>query len=242
MDFRNSGSGVEERFQHAAFPGSEAPEKATNSQRADDPKFDIFEWYPKYQSCQRYFLDYAQHSGPVQAVAAFININLPFQRTAQTDSLSNAHLPGLAGYPGSRAPHLRQSTPGSSMYSTPAHHVSLIPYLRRLVVTGLDFPGVLHGFFGDDWAAGIGSLHEQERRNYLFAAKSGGWASVKKDYDMLPFETVPFLRPLQGPLDVEIEAAEKTWSEWLAMEDWMVGSRAPESMNASTHSRARGPR
>jgi len=117
--------------------------------------------------------------------------------------------------------------------------MSLVPYLRRLVVTGFDFPGVLHGFFGDDWAAGIGSLHEQERRNYLFAAKSGGWASVKKDYDMLPFETVPFLRPLQGPLDAEIDAAEKTWSEWLAMEDWMVGSRAPESMNEGPQGRNR---
>lgn len=77
----------------------------------------------------------------------------------------------------------------------------------------------------------MGPLHEQERRNYLFAAKSGGWASVKKDYDMLPLETVPFMRPLQGPVIAEIEAAEKSWSEWLAMEDWMVGPRAPEHMN-----------
>ena len=113
--------------------------------------------------------------------------------------------------------------------------MSLIPYLRRLVVTGLDFPGVLHGFFGDDWAAGVGPLHEQERRNYLFAAKSGGWASVKRDYDMLPLETVPFMRPLQGPVIAEIEAAEKSWSEWLAMEDWMVGPRAPESMEGQGH-------
>jgi hypothetical protein len=95
----------------------------------------------------------------------------------------------------------------------------------------MDFPGVLHGFFGDDWPTGVGPLHEQERRNYLFAAKSGGWASVKRDYDMLPTETVPFLRPLQRPLDVEIEAAERAWSQWLAMEDWMVGSRAPDTMN-----------
>ena len=120
------------------------------------------------------------------------------------------------------------STPSSSIPTNAS--VSLIPYLRRLVVTGLDFPGVLHGFFGDDWVPGVGPLHEQERRNYLFAAKSGGWASVKKDYDMLPLETVPFLRPLQSPVDAEILAAEKSWSEWLAMEDWMVGPRAPESM------------
>lgn len=93
----------------------------------------------------------------------------------------------------------------------------------------MDFPGVLHGLFGDDWAAGIGSLHEQERRNYLFAAKSGGWASVKRDYDMLPLETVPFLRPLQGAVDAEIDAAERSWSEWLALEDWMLASRTPET-------------
>ena len=119
--------------------------------------------------------------------------------------------------------------------------VSLIPYLRRLVVTGLDFPGVLHGFFGDDWASGVGPLHEQERRNYLFAAKSGGWASVKKDYDMLPLEMVPFMRPLQGAVSAEIEAAEKSWSGWLAMEDWMVGPRAPDQMGeGGEQSRARG--
>ena len=121
--------------------------------------------------------------------------------------------------------------------------ISLIPYLRRLVVTGLDFPGVLHGFFGDDWATGVGPLHEQERRNYLFAAKSGGWASVKRDYDMPPLESVPFMRPLQASIIAEIEAAEKSWSEWLAMEDWMVGPRAPENMaGGGESSRAREQR
>ena len=111
------------------------------------------------------------------------------------------------------------------------------------MVTGLDFPGVLHGFFGDDWATGVGPLHEQERRNYLFAAKSGGWASVKRDYDMLPSETVPFMRPLQGPIIAEIEAAERSWSEWLAMEDWMVGPRAPENMpGVGDPSKAKGQR
>ena len=152
----------------------------------------------------------------MQAVAAFINIALPFQRASNPIPGSPSRLtPSLASQP-TFPPHQTSLS------------VSLIPYLRRLVVTGLDFPGVLHGFFGDDWVAGVGPLHEQERRNYLFAAKSGGWASVKNDYDMLPLETVPFMRPLQGPVNVEIEAAEKSWSEWLAMEDWMVGPRAPE--------------
>lgn len=183
-----------------------------------------FEWYPKYQSCQRYFVDHAQQSGPVQAVAAFVNIHLPFQHPYH--SIPNVTprqpiTPGPFGLP-DLAPQRTYSS------------VSLIPYLRRLVVTGLDFPGVLHGFFGDDWATGVGPLHEQERRNYLFAAKSGGWASVKRDYDMLPLETVPFMRPLQNPVTAEIEAAEKSWSEWLAMEDWMVGPRAPENMQPQT--------
>lgn len=90
----------------------------------------------------------------------------------------------------------------------------------------MDHPQILHGFFGNDWAAGIGPQREQERRNYLFAAKSGGWASVKRDYDMLPLETVPFMRPLSEAREEEIVQAEKSWSEWLALEDWMVGSRA----------------
>ncbi|CAG8015758.1 unnamed protein product [Penicillium salamii] len=189
--------------------------------RTDD-NFDIFEWYPRYQSCQRYFLDHAQHSVPVQALSAFLNIRLPFQRQPSISTSS----------PSPTAP-----TPGPPS-------VSLLPYIRRLVATGMDFPGVLHGFFGDDWGSGVGPLHEQERRNYLFAAKSGGWASVKKDYDMPPLETIPFLRPLQGPLDAEIEAAERSWSEWLAMEDWMVGPRAPDVLqdSSSQNSRPRSAR
>ena len=70
---------------------------------------------------------------------------------------------------------------------------------------------------------------------------------MKKDYDMSASETVPFLRPLQAPVDEEILAAEKSWSEWLAMEDWMVGSRAPENMGqgyegGSAAGRGRGAR
>ncbi|KAL8919704.1 MAG: hypothetical protein Q9208_006657 [Pyrenodesmia sp. 3 TL-2023] len=228
------------------FPSSSAfaapsppPQPPTPHSRADDPQFDIFDWFPKYQSCQRYFIDHAQISAPVQAVAAFINILLPLQHApnAVTSSSTRLRLPpspgGLDPFNYAAASTTARS-PGGVTNPPPPNFtytsVSLIPYLRRLVVTGLDFPGVLHGFFGDDWAAGVGPLHEQERRNYLFAAKSGGWASVKKDYDMGPAETVPFMRPLQGTVGTEIEAAEKTWSEWLAMEDWMVGPRAPEGM------------
>ncbi|KAJ5934748.1 hypothetical protein N7466_004295 [Penicillium verhagenii] len=203
--------------------------------RAED-NFDIFEWYPCYQSCQRYFLDQAQHSVPVQALSAFLNIRLPFQR--QTPILNSTSTPNSNSHSNPSAAGLGHQPPPSP----PA--ASLIPYIRRLVATGMDFPGVLHGFFGDDWGSGVGPLHEQERRNYLFAAKSGGWAGVKKDYDMSPLETIPFLRPLQGPLDAEIEAAERSWSEWLAMEDWMVGPRAPDVLrdSSSQNSRPRSSR
>lgn len=229
-----------QQFHEAAFAGLTNP--GETSHRTDDTQFDIFEWYPRYQSCQRYFLDHAQHSVPVQALASFVNIHLPFQR--QAHPVSNSSAIGVSPASSSRNQPFRHSpsSPGVPL----SHCVSLVPYLRRLVATGMDFPGVLHGFFGDDWATGVGPLHEQERRNYLFAAKSGGWASVKRDYDMLPLETVPFLRPLQGPVDAEIEAAERSWSEWLAMEDWMVGPRAPESFTQGAqqhpHRSSRGGR
>ncbi|KAL8805630.1 MAG: hypothetical protein Q9223_005198 [Gallowayella weberi] len=212
------------------------PQPTPHSQ-SSDPQFDIFDWFPKYQSCQRYFIDHAQQAAPVQAVAAFINIQLPLQRPQNPITSSQARLPPSPGGLSSLNFGSSARSPGAAPASNLAFtSVSLIPYLRRLVVTGLDFPGVLHGFFGDDWASGVGPLHEQERRNYLFAAKSGGWASVKKDYDMGPAETVPFMRPLQGAVGQEIEAAERTWSEWLAMEDWMVGPRAPEGMQGQQQS------
>lgn len=106
--------------------------------------------------------------------------------------------------------------------------ISLTPYIRRLVATGLDLPGVLHGFFGDDWFAGIGHLHEAERRNFLFAAKSAGWLKVKSQYDMPDDQSIPYIRPLQNVTEKEIVSAEANWSEWLAMQDWMVGPRSPD--------------
>jgi hypothetical protein len=117
--------------------------------------------------------------------------------------------------------------------------VSLVPYIRRLVITGMDREGVMHGFFGDDWRKGVGPVHECERRNYLFAAKSVGWAKVKYQYDMSPHESVPFLKPLQDVQLAEIEGAEKTWSQWLAMEDWMVGPRAPDAEDTQAEQEGR---
>ncbi|KAI8951314.1 hypothetical protein F4801DRAFT_294028 [Xylaria longipes] len=187
-----------------------------------DSQFDILQWYPHFQSCVRYFLDHAQHDGPVQAMAAFINIQLPFQKTHSPVTSSRS-----SGSP-SAIP-----SPAAGNFAIPSQTplaTSLTPYIRRLVATGFDFPGVLHGFFGNDWASGIGHLHEVERRNYLFAAKASNWLDVKTQYDMPDGQTVPFLRPLQHVTEEEIVSAESNWSQWLAMQDWMVGPRNPEDI------------
>ncbi|KAF1835065.1 hypothetical protein BDW02DRAFT_568350 [Decorospora gaudefroyi] len=204
------------------------------------PQFDIFDWHPAYQSCQRFFLDRAQHETSVHAVCALINIRLPFQWTqnplmnaAGPLSNSSAHGAYNMAWPPQQGPVT------NSRGDPPLAWVSLVPFIRRLVITGMDSPGVMHGFFGDDWRKGVGPLHECERRNYLFAAKSVGWAKVKCQYDMSPQETVTFLKPLQDVQLAEIEGAEKTWSQWLAMEDWMVGPRAPDSNDHPEDTRRR---
>lgn len=155
-------------------------------------------WYPHYKRCVQYFLR-SQHAPIVQSVAAFINIRLPCQRadSAVTDPQAASSF------------------------------ISLRPYVRRLIVTAQDSPVAMAAFFGDDWQAGVGCIYKQERVNYLFTAKSSGWASTKAAYDMLPDEQTPFLRPLREPSEEEIQTAETRWSEWLAMEDWMVGPRSP---------------
>jgi len=192
-------------------------------------QFDIFDWHPSYQSCQKYFLDHAQYENPVQAVAALINICLPYQWTPNPVVGSANQSPHNSSPSLQFTPFSRQ-TLGSSSNRRAMNWVSLHPYIRRLVITGFDSEAILHGFFGDDWRKGVGPVQECERRNYLFAAKSGGWAKVKNQYDMGPQETVPFLQPPQNVQLAEIENAEKEWSKWLAMEDWMVGPRAPEHM------------
>ncbi|KYK54311.1 hypothetical protein DCS_06268 [Drechmeria coniospora] len=164
-----------------------------------EAQFDMFDWYPTYQACLRFFVEHGQHDNPVQTVAAIVNIKLPFQK----------------------------SVTGASPAPTNPDVVLVLPYVRRLVATGFDTPAVLHGFFGDDWQQGIGPIHESERRNYLFAAKSDTWLKVKANYDMDEDQAVPFLRPLQSVTEKEIVNAEACWSEWLAMQDWMLGPRAP---------------
>ncbi|KAM3450850.1 hypothetical protein MY8738_008559 [Beauveria namnaoensis] len=168
-----------------------------------ESQFNIFAWYTNFRECQNYFVEHAQRTRPVQAVAAFVNILLPFQKAQKSE----------------REP--------SDDTKSSARLVALVPYVRRLVATGFDTPAVLHGFFGDGWNAGIGQIHEMERRNFLFAAKSENWVQVKSSYDIEGGQTVPFLRPLQDAIEQEIQGAESSWSEWLAMQDWMLGPRAP---------------
>ncbi|KAK3373900.1 hypothetical protein B0T24DRAFT_279681 [Lasiosphaeria ovina] len=240
-----------------AFPRPGAP-SFKHEKSFLDPDFDMFDWHPHFLSCARFFLDHAQFEGPVQNLAAFLNIQLPFQKAATavyhaalvSSSLSVHGEPPSGGSGGmgsmgaggsggsSRAGSAKLPSPpplggasasaGGSTYP-PSSVTTLAPYVRRLVATGFDFPAVMHSFFGDDWRAGVGPLHQQERRNYLFAAKSDNWLRVKTSYDMGESETIPFIRPLQGVSEEEISSAEAAWSEWLAMQDWMLGPRAPEA-------------
>ena len=213
-----------------------------------DPSFDIIEWHPAYQSCQRFFLDHAQHEPATQALCALINIRLPFQYLS--NPVTSSTPPQAAAAAGSSNPVYSFNFPrpgglpspsrsrGNSTQTAPIF-ISLVPYIRRLVVTGFDKAPILHGFFGDDYAKGVLPHVDCERRNYLFAAKHGGWRSCKRQYDfgsgMGGDESVPFMKPLDEAKMEELTAAEKAWSGWLAMEDWMVGPRAPDE--SAEHSR-----
>jgi hypothetical protein len=211
-----------------------------------DPNFDIIDWHPAYQSCQRYFLDHAQHEPGTQALCALINIRLPFQwlsnpiqsstppsvNTAPSSAHSNSQFTFTPnsyqrtnGHHTEQGSHLQTQTAGGN-----AVFISLLPYLRRLIITGFDKAPILHGFFGDRYKAGIAPHLDCERRNFLFTAKHGGWRTCKKFYDAGSSgggdETAPFMKPLEDASAEELEAAERAWSKWLAMEDWMVGERS----------------
>lgn len=193
-------------------------------------EIDLLTWNAHFQHCHRYFLDVAQHTPHVQALAAFINIQLPYQKqpfpvTSSATPFLSVGGPETGGHPG-QSHHFS----GSDNAGHP-QGVSLIPYIRRLVATGHDVPRILSRYFGDNWREGIGALHEIERRNYLFAAKSTSWIKVKQAYDIPPQEMVPFLKPLGNVTEKEIQGAEVAWSDWLAMQDWMLGPREPEIMN-----------
>ena len=51
---------------------------------------------------------------------------------------------------------------------------------------------------------------------------------------------MPFLKPLSNVSEKEIQGAESGWSEWLAMQDWMLGPRAPVAEGSGGSSRGRG--
>jgi hypothetical protein len=215
------------------------------------PNPDPSTWVPYYNNCLQYFVAVAQHTVPVQALAAYVNISLPFQREQQDyhsllgrgsnnnptrgnqlrslfstfSSSSASSVSPLAN----RANHpLRTGNNPSGNTRLTAEESSLLtPYIRRLVVTATDTPTNLSKLFGPEWSTGIGGILAEERINYLFAAKSAGWLATKAQYDILPYETVPFLSPLRDPQEEEIQVAEARWSDWLAFGDWMIGSRSP---------------
>src|ERR1700761_2462005 len=198
--------------QRASMPSIQrATEEQPPPPMTGDPNFDILDWHPAYQSCQRFFLDHAQHEQATQALCALINIRLPFQYLSNPISFSTpAQSPPPAGpsnpsssfnfpRPGNTNLPSPNRSRGNSEQATPAF-VSLVPYIRRLVVTGFDKAAILHGLFGDDYKRGVLPHVDCERRNYLFAAKHGGWRSCKKQYDigsgMGGDESVPFMKPL----------------------------------------------
>ncbi|QDS76595.1 hypothetical protein FKW77_007511 [Venturia effusa] len=241
----NSPSGIHNAYQPPAYArhngrhGAVQAGDGTSHQSASNmnnsptgPNFDVLEWHPHYVSCQRYFLDHAQHDPATQSACALLNILLPCQWPSNPVMNSSGHPPQPTAQGAYSSPYSRHPSAADRAGQKPA--VSLIPFIRRMVVTGFDKDGVLHGFFGDAWRKGVGPLQECERRNYLFAAKSVGWAKVKYQYDMSDNQTVPFIKPLQNVQLQEIEAAEKEWSNWLAMEDWMVGPRAPDLQGGSS--------
>ena len=166
--------------------------------------FALMPWFVHYKRCVQHFLQHGQYTLEVQSLAAFINIRLPYQQLSRAVDTSLGQC-----------------------FTTLPPFASLRQYIRRLIVTAHDSPSILLAFFGDAWEAGVTYILKEERVNYLFTAKSSGWASTKAAYDIQPDEQSPFLRPLRNPSELEIQSAEMQWSEWLTMEDWMVGERSP---------------
>jgi hypothetical protein len=199
---------------------SQPPDSQSILSQSNAPQ-SVLEWFDAYKSCERFFLDHAQDSPYVQAVCAHINIRLPYQKI--TISPPTTSFPWL---PPPKDPKIPPSENNDSQT------VSLTPYIRRLICTGHDTDTILKEFFGSSWFSGLSKIHEQEERNYLFAAKSADWLKVKMAYDIGSEETAPFLVPLRKVTVKKIMDAERDWSEWLAMQDWEVGFRRPPSLDA----------
>ncbi|PQE19015.1 ilp is an apoptosis inhibitor protein [Rutstroemia sp. NJR-2017a BVV2] len=238
------------RYQQA-FTDYDEPVNGDRNQEGS--VFNTLNWYKRILNCQEYFLDRGQHDYAVQAIAAFINIQLPFQKQPHPVKRADKAWSGvnLEERPSERQDRRRDGDMDHQNHNTHQHgsrnrseskeegypqHVSLIPYIRRLIITGHDSDEILQYFFGHDWRAGIGALHEIERRNYMFASKSSSWLEVKTAYDMSPEQSVPFLTPLREVQEVELEASDEAWSKWLAMGDWMLGPREPPQMQNRSRS------
>jgi len=104
------------------------------------PHVDPTEWFPHYRNCVSHFVNVAQHTAFVQALAAFLNIHLPYQKTSDRDT---------------RLSDRSTRQPEAASRSISSAPISLIPYIRRLVVTATDTPSILHRFFGEEWNAGL---------------------------------------------------------------------------------------
>ncbi|PVH73189.1 hypothetical protein DL98DRAFT_608354 [Cadophora sp. DSE1049] len=173
----------------------------------------VLDWFAEYQSCESFFLNHGQASPYVQALCTYMNIRLPYQKIAVfPPTTSNLHIP--------------PSTNNNQQL------VLLVTYIRHLICTGHGTDLILKEFFGSGWSNGIGRLREQEELNYLFAAKSASWHEVKLAYGIGSGETVPFLVPLKEVTLKKITDAERSWSEWLALQDWEIGPRRPPSLDA----------
>ncbi|KAF7955048.1 uncharacterized protein EAE97_000307 [Botrytis byssoidea] len=196
-----------------------------NGGQEPEAGFDTVNWYRHYLQCHHYFLDQAQHDFYVQAVAAFINVQLPYQKQPYPVHRASAawSLKNLSDRQQEEEPHPPPGYPQS---------VSLIPYIRRLIVTGHDDPRIMGTWFGANWVQGIGTIHELERRNYLFASKSKEWLDVKKYYDdsLAAEQSTPYMIPLPRIEEAELSSADEAWSGWMAMQDWVIGPRTPQSL------------
>jgi hypothetical protein len=106
--------------------------------------------------------------------------------------------------------------------------VSWIPYICRLLCTGNDTDTILREFFGSCWYSGIGTLQERQ----ICAAKSAPWDEGKLAYDIGSQKTAPHLVPLRDVTVKEIMDAERYWTEWMGMQDWMLGPRRPTSLDS----------
>jgi hypothetical protein len=157
------------------------------------------------------FLDHAQRYHFAVILCEFINIQLPYQKTPTF--LLPEPVPWLP-------------PPRNSIFRS----VSLIPYIRRLFCSGNNTDTILREFFGSCWYSGIGTL--QERQNYLCAAKSAPWDKRKLAYDIGSQKTAPHLVPLRDATVKEIMDAERYWTEWMGMQDWMLGPRRPTSLDS----------